>query len=76
MFPTLPELIIKFVSDDDPKVRKASLDILYTILALRPELLNSIEGTIYEVLQNCKSDKNIEVRKSAIESLKFIKPPI
>ena len=72
--PTLPDILMRFVAEEDPKTRKICIDIFYSILVINKSLLSDIEGGIYELLQSCKTDKNKSVRETAVECLKLVKP--
>jgi hypothetical protein len=71
---TLPPILMKFIAEEDPKTRKICIDIFYSIMVINKDLLRDIEGSIYEMLQGCKSDKNKSVRETAVECLKYVKP--
>lgn len=67
----LPPILLKFLTDEDPKVRKICIDIFYSLLVIDQQSILKAVPNLNEVLQACRVDKAKNVREAAIECLKL-----
>lgn len=71
---SLPDLLLKKISDKNPNTRKICVDTLYTLCAIEHDLMMDYHEKIYDVLQNFKTDPHKPVREAVMECLKVVTP--
>ena len=66
----LPKLILHLIKNQDPKVRKILIDLVYSLYSLIPENMDEYSLDFWKLLKQTKTDKNKFVREASLACLK------
>lgn len=66
----LPGIILSLIKNNDPKVRKILIDLVYSLYSLVPDCMSGFSLSFWNLLKETKTDKNKFVREASLACLK------
>lgn len=66
----LPDIILGLIKNQDPKVRKILIDLVYSLYSLVPDCMSNYSLSFWNMLKETKTDKNKFVREASLACLK------